>query len=68
MSKSIKIKRGLDIKLKGMAQEQVQEVSLSKYALKPTDFHGLFPKLSARVGDKVKRGGIVFFDKKRDYI
>jgi len=68
MSNSIKIKRGLDIRLKGKAQEQVQDVSLSKFALKPTDFHGLFPKLSARVGDKVKRGSIVFFDKKRDYI
>ncbi len=68
MSNSIKIKRGLDIKLKGKAQEQVQELSLSNYALKPTDFHGMFPKLSARVGDKVKRGSIVFFDKKRDYI
>jgi len=68
MSNNIKIKRGLDIKLKGKAQEQVQEVSLSKFALKPTDFHGLFPKLSARVGDKVKRGSIVFFDKKREYI
>ncbi len=68
MSKNIKIKRGYDIKLKGIAQEERDTFQTSKYALKPTDFHGMFPKLSARVGDKVKRGTIVFFDKKRDYI
>ncbi len=68
MSQQINIKRGYDIRLKGKALEEVQEIQLSKYALKPTDFHGLFPKLSARVGDKVKRGAPVFFDKKRDYV
>ena len=61
MSKQINIKRGYDIKLKGKAQGTVQELSLSTYALKPTDFHGMFPKLSVRVGEKVKRGTTVFF-------
>ena len=68
MSKQISIKRGYDIKLKGKAQEIVHEIQSSKYALKPTDFHGTFPKLSVRVGDKIKRGTPVFFDKYRDYI
>ena len=68
MSKQINIKRGYDIKLKGKAQGTVQELSLSTYALKPTDFHGMFPKLSVRVGEKVKRGTTVFFNKNRDYI
>lgn len=68
MSQQIKIKRGYDIKLKGKAVEQLQELSLTKYAVKPTDFHGLFPKLSVRVGDKVKRGTPIFFDKNNEYI
>ncbi|MCK5846757.1 MAG: Na(+)-translocating NADH-quinone reductase subunit A [Bacteroidales bacterium] len=68
MTMNIKIKKGYDIKLKGIAQKEVQNLQTSHYALKPTDFHGLFPKLLARVGDKVKRGTPVFFDKKRDYI
>ena len=68
MSMNIKIKKGYDIKLVGNAQKEVQEINTSYYALKPTDFHGLLPKLSARVGDKVKRGAPVFFDKKREYV
>lgn len=68
MSKNITIKKGYDIKLVGSASDEVKSVQTSNYALKPTDFHGMFPKLSARVGDKVKRGTPVFFDKKRDYI
>ncbi len=68
MSQQIKIKRGYDIKLKGKAEENLQEISLDKYAVKPTDFHGLFPKLSVRVGDKVKRGTLLFFDKHNEYV
>ena len=68
MSMNIKIKKGYDIKLVGIAQKEVQEINTSHYALKPTDFHGMLPKLSARVGDKVKRGAPVFFDKKREYV
>lgn len=68
MSQQINLKRGYDIKLKGKAVEQLQELSLTKYAVKPTDFNGLFPKLSVRVGDKVKRGTPIFFDKNNEYV
>lgn len=68
MSQQIKIKRGYDIKLKGKAVEEVQQLALTNYAVKPTDFHGVFPKLSVRVGDKVKRGTPIFFDKNNDYV
>jgi Na+-transporting NADH:ubiquinone oxidoreductase subunit A len=68
MSQQIKIKRGYDIKLKGKAIENLQNISLDKYAVKPTDFHGIFPKLFVRVGDKVKRGTPIFFDKNNEYI
>ena len=49
MSKSIKIRKGLDIRIKGDAERSSTEVSLSStYAIKPTDFHGLIPKLLKR--------------------
>jgi len=68
MSKQIKIKKGLDLKLAGAAEKKTKPLNLNNYALKPTDFHGLFPKLMVRVGDKVKAGSPVFFDKYRDNI
>ena len=68
MSKQIKVKKGLDLKLAGAAEKSMKSLNLINYALKPTDFHGLFPKLMVRVGDKVKAGSPVFFDKYRDNI
>lgn len=68
MSKQIRIKKGLDLKLAGAAEKISKPLNLKNYALKPTDFHGLFPKLLVRVGDKVKAGTPVFFDKYRDNI
>ncbi|MBN2236594.1 MAG: Na(+)-translocating NADH-quinone reductase subunit A [Bacteroidales bacterium] len=68
MSEIIKIKKGLRIKLQGEADKTVSELSSKKYALKPTDFIGVFPKLTVKEGDKVKAGSPVFFDKYRDNI
>ena len=69
MSKSIKIRKGLDIRIKGDAERSSTEVPLSStYAIKPTDFHGLIPKLLKRVGDPVKAGTIIFQDKYREDI
>ncbi len=68
MSKQIRIKKGIDLKLAGIAEKKTKSLNLKNYALKPTDFHGLFPKLMVRVGDKVKAGSPVFFDKYRDNI
>ena len=68
MSKSIRIKRGLDIKLKGQSEKVVKTVDVKQYALKPTDFTGIFPKMLVKAGDRVKAGSIVYFDKYRDNI
>lgn len=68
MSEIIKIKKGLMIKLQGEADRTVSEISSLKYALKPTDFIGVFPKLNVKEGDKVKAGSPVFYDKYRDNI
>lgn len=64
MSEIIEIKKGLDIKLAGEANKSIQELPSGKYyAVKPTDFHGLTPKLAVKVGDKVKMGTCLFYDK-----
>lgn len=64
MSQVINIKKGLDIRLKGKANVVLSRPSLAdSYAVKPTDFHGLTPKMVVNVGDKVKAGAPLFFDK-----
>lgn len=68
MSDIIKIKRGLDIKLAGKATRELSTVVISEYALKPTDFIGVYPKMFVKVGDKVKAGTPVFYDKNRENI
>lgn len=63
MSNHIKIKKGLDIKLQGAADKVMGTASAKTYSVKPTDFHGVTPKLVVRVGDEVKAGSPIFFDK-----
>jgi Na+-transporting NADH:ubiquinone oxidoreductase subunit A len=64
MSKSIKIRKGLDINLIGEADKVIIDASRAKtYALKPVDFHGVIPKMVLKVGEKVKAGGVVFKSK-----
>ena len=64
MSEIIKIRRGLDIKLQGKADKiYVKTERSSLYAIKPTDFNGLVPKLTVKQGDLVKIGSPLFFDK-----
>ena len=69
MSEIIKIKRGLDIKLKGEAEKSVVKAENSGlYAIKPEDFIGLIPKLNVKAGDEVKVGSHLFSDKNRPEI
>ncbi len=64
MSKEIRLKKGLTINLVGEAEKVYASVKpADKYVVKPTDFHGLVPKLNVKVGDKVKAGSSLFFDK-----
>lgn len=60
----IKLRKGLDIKLKGRAEETVKPAPVpDTYGLKPTDFPGFTPKLAVKAGDEVKTGAPLFFDK-----
>lgn len=66
MSETLKIKKGLNITLKGKAEKVFIKAAPSQtYAVKPTDFPGLTPKLTVKVGDEVKAGTTLFFDKYR---
>ncbi|WP_298884423.1 Na(+)-translocating NADH-quinone reductase subunit A [uncultured Polaribacter sp.] len=69
MSKDIRIKKGLDIKLVGSAEKTTTSVSLSSvYAVKPEDFHGITPKLVAKEGAEVKAGEVLFYSKSDERI
>jgi Na+-transporting NADH:ubiquinone oxidoreductase subunit A len=64
MSKVIKLKKGLDIQIKGEPAYNLEHIGKPEtFAIKPADFHGLVPKLLVKVGDKVKAGTPLFFDK-----
>ena len=68
MSRTIKLRKGLDIKLQGEAEKVKTTAEVSSAAIKPTDFHGLMPKMTLKVGDKVKTGSVIFFDKYQEDI
>lgn len=66
MSDVIKLKKGLDIRLTGKAETVFGQFGAPElYAIKPSDFHGLVPKMVAKVGDKIEAGGVLFVDKKQ---
>ena len=69
MSKDIRIKKGLDIKLVGAAEKNTTNASLSSvYAIKPSDFHGITPKLISKEGTVVKAGDALFYSKSDERI
>jgi len=69
MSTDIRIKKGLNIKLKGRAEHKLSSVKRSNtFAINPTNFHGLLPKMLLKVGDKVQVGDPVFYAKQNEQI
>ncbi len=68
MSNVIRIKKGLNINLVGEAEKTIKELSTDQFAIKPTDFIGVFPKLLVKEGDEVQAGTPLFVDKYRDNI
>ena len=68
MSKNIKIKKGLNIHLIGEAEKTLTTISSERYAVKPTDFVGVFPKMLVKTGDSIKAGSPLFYDKYREDI
>jgi Na+-transporting NADH:ubiquinone oxidoreductase subunit A len=69
MAQVIKIKKGLDINLKGKPQTVKREAVVSQdYTIYPDDFPGFIPKVTVKQGDKVKAGTVILFDKNRPAI
>lgn len=64
MSKVIKIKKGLNIPLKGEAEKVVKKADPVKYyGVKPIDFNWMRTKLLKKEGEYVKAGTPVFYNK-----
>lgn len=69
MSKAVKVKKGLDIKLVGQAEQKVSPaVNSDVCALQPDDFFGVVPKLTVKEGAEVEAGSPLFFDKQREEV
>ena len=64
MSKIITLRKGLDINLAGAAAKRLTVLPpAAEYGLSPLDFEGVTPKRLVKVGDEVKAGTPLFFNK-----
>lgn len=69
MSKDIKIKKGLNIRLKGEAEKTLSKAPRSRtFVIRPSDFHLITPKLVIKEGAKLKAGDVIFFSKTEEKI
>jgi len=61
----MKIKKGLDLPINGSPQQEISSTILTKkVALLGDDYIGLKPTMLVSVGDEVKKGQLLFTDKK----
>jgi len=64
MTNVIKLRKGLDIRLRGKAaEEKITLKSNGQYALVPDDFEGVTPRVVVKEGDHVKAGDALFVNK-----
>lgn len=64
MSKDIRTKRGLTLRLKGEAEKTMVDAPRSKtFAIKPPDFHSVVPKMVVKEGAKLNAGDEIFYSK-----
>lgn len=69
MERLYKIRKGLDLNLKGEAAMKMQPLELAEtYAISPTDFTGVVPRLSVKEGEHVQAGDALFIDKATERI
>lgn len=63
----IKIKKGLDLPISGAPEQTISEGrAVSSVALIGFDYVGMKPTMAVREGDRVKRGSLLFTDKKTE--
>lgn len=64
MANVIKLRKGLNINLKGKADETIKSVgTCEEYSLIPGAFTGVVPKVVVHEGDRVKAGDVLFVNK-----
>jgi Na+-transporting NADH:ubiquinone oxidoreductase subunit A len=64
---NFKIKKGFDVKVIGKPKTNVEEyASQQLFAVYPSEFEGLKPRLKVKAGDTVKRGDVLFENKKNE--
>ncbi|MDC8003264.1 Na(+)-translocating NADH-quinone reductase subunit A [Aureisphaera galaxeae] len=69
MSKDIKIRKGLNINLKGEADKTLSKAPRSRtFAIRPQDFHLVTPKMTLKEGAKVQAGDTIFHSKSNEDI
>lgn len=69
MERLFKTKKGLDLNLKGQAQLNLSKMGASvEYALSPSDFHGVVPRIVVKEGERVQAGSPLFVDKATEKI
>lgn len=69
MSKDIKIKKGLTVRLKGEADKTLSNAPRSRtFAIRPADFHLITPKMVVKEGAKVQAGETIFYSKNNEAI
>lgn len=65
MSKTIVLKKGLDVPVSGTPEKRLSKTVISDIvAIRPEDFKGLLPRLLVKEGDRVLAGSPVLSDKK----
>ena len=69
MSKDIKIKKGLNIRLKGEASKTLSNAPRSRtFVIRPSEFHLITPKLNVKEGATIQAGDVIFYSKTNEAI
>lgn len=69
MSKDIRIKKGLDIRLVGEPDKALTNAPRSRtFVIKPSEFHLITPKLAVKEGAKLKAGDDLFYHRENESI
>jgi len=69
MARQININKGLNINLLGEAEKIIADLPIpGTFAIKPTDFIGITPKLLVNKGDEIQAGTPLFYDKNNEKV
>jgi Na+-transporting NADH:ubiquinone oxidoreductase subunit A len=64
---NFKINKGFDVKVLGKPEPVIEEYSSQQiFAVYPSEFEGIKPRLKVQAGDSVKRGDVLFENKKNE--